>query len=165
MLRPAKLYVNELAKLVGETTTDPRYKWWHGSTPTSIIEVEDTFWTKIQLVKLNRENKIIGYYNAAYARPENYISNISCMNFNLKDKMAFSIGLKEFLNYLVNVVRVPKISWISYVGNPMEKAYDKLCEKHGGRIVGIEDFTTLIENKMYGSKYYQWLNKEWREKL
>ena len=165
MLRPAKLYANELTQLIGETATNPEYKWWHGSNAVSIIEIDDTFWAKIQLVKLNKDNRIIGYYKAAFARPENYIESLSCINFNLKDKMTFAIGMKEFLCYLVNELCVPKIKWSVYVGNPMEKAYDKFCKKHGGRIIGIEDYNILINNKMYGCKYYQWLSGEWREQL
>ncbi len=161
MLKPAKLYVKELTDLIGSTTIDPDYRWWHGSFQVVSIEIDDNFWSKIQLVKLNKEGNVIGYYRAMYARPENYIESMHCINFNLKDKMTFALGLKEFLNYLINVLNIPKLRWIVYKGNPIEKTYDKLCIRYGGKIVGEEDYVVSIGNKMIGSKTYQWINDKW----
>lgn len=164
MLMPAKLYVKELSELLGATATNPEYKWWHGSYSKVAIEVDDNFWSCIQFVKLNSKNEIIGYFRATVARPENYIDGLSCINFNLKDKMSFALGIKEFLNYLINILNMPKIKWLVYVGNPMEKAYDKLCKNHGGKIIGIEHYGVLIGNKMHDIKHYQWLSKDIRTK-
>ncbi len=160
MLVPAKLYVKELTELIGMTATNPEYKWWHGSYSKATIEIDDNFWSCIQLVKLNSKKEIIGYYRASVSRPENYVDGLSCINFNLKDKMSFALGMREFLNYIINTLRMPKIKWLVYVGNPMEKSYDKLCERHGGRVIGTENYGVLISNKMHDIKHYQWLNKE-----
>ena len=161
MLVPAKLYIKELTELIGKTITKPEYKWWHSSYHKIVIEIDDNFWSKVQLVKLNKEGKIVGYYRAMFDRPENYVESMHCVNFNLKDKMTFALGLKEFLHYLIEVLNVPKIKWVMYKGNPIEKSYDKLCKLHGGKIIGDEDYAVLIGNEMIGSKTYQWLNTKW----
>jgi hypothetical protein len=42
------------------------------------------------------------------------------------------------------------------IGNPIEKSYDKLIHKYGGRVVGTyKQHTKLIDNKLYDEKFYE----------
>ena len=48
------------------------------------------------------------------------------------------------------------------IGNPIERTYDKLCQKYGGRIIGIEkEETKLQDNKYYDVKRYEILRSEY----
>ena len=55
-----------------------------------------------------------------------------------------------------------KLSFGVYVGNPIEKSYDRLIRKYGGRIVGIKiEDTRLIDGKFYDFKMYEIFKNEY----
>ena len=47
-------------------------------------------------------------------------------------------------------------------GNPVEKSYDKMVAKYGGRVIGIRKrVATLMDNKLYDSKSYEILREDY----
>ena len=55
-----------------------------------------------------------------------------------------------------------KLSFYVVVGNPIEKSYDKMCERYGGRIVGVKRKNTrLIDGKYYDEKLYEILKEDY----
>jgi RimJ/RimL family protein N-acetyltransferase len=49
-----------------------------------------------------------------------------------------------------------KLEFSVVVGNPIEKSYDRLIYKYGGRIVGTyKKHTRLMDNKYYDEKLYE----------
>lgn len=157
MLKLAKLYEEQLNKKLAENVAKPENKFYSFSYIVTKLNIDDNFWDAVQFVSVDKNDEVVGLFSARYERPENYIGSISCFNFK-KPSILFSKDLLDFLNYLVKVLNVPKIRWTVIIGNPIEKSYDNLCNKFGGRIVGIEKYHTLINGKYYDTKIYEWIN-------
>ena len=157
MLKPAKLYEKRLNELSTQSILNPRMKFWHGQYPDTTITIDDSFWTKIQFVSIDKRDDVRGYFKATIARPENYINGMACVNFG-KPSMVFANDLVSFMQYLAYEINMPKITWNVTRGNPIEKQYDELCKKIGGRIVGIERYAVLINGKYHDNKIYEWIN-------
>lgn len=64
--------------------------------------------------------------------------------------------MKKAFKDIFEKFRLHKLSFSVVVGNPIESQYDRLIEKYGGRIVGIQKAQTkLIDNKYYDVKLYE----------
>jgi len=159
MLVAAKAYEAELTKKVASIALDPYYKFWHSSYPDTEAKVDDSFWTNIQCVSVHN-GEVIGYLKAHIDRPGNYVSSLSCVHFPDREptKMVFGMDLRRFMRYLLDDLGMPKISWTVYRGNPVEKHYDRLIKKMGGRIVGIEKYAVKLGKEWYDSKQYEFIN-------
>jgi hypothetical protein len=160
MLKPAKAYDQELQRVVADTALDERLKWWSSSYIEPVIDIDTHFYNKTQLVSVYN-NIVIGYFSASWRRPENFVYSLRCVNFHNQHKGVFAKDIQRFLDYLVNVSNTPKINWSVYIGNPIEKTYDRFCERHGGRIVGIFKSDVVINGKYYDKKVYEWINHKW----
>lgn len=161
MLKPAKLYEAELILAFSNLMMDDSMKWWQGAYEDTAPKIADSFWTSIQLVSINKNNELCGYFNATVERPENYVSNLSCAKLPNGNKALFAKDIINFLYYLLNYKNFPKICWCVTVGNPIEKAYDKFIKNHGGRIVGVYKNHILINGKYYDEKHYEYVNNYW----
>jgi len=157
MLETAKLYEDQLHGCMSMIAMDTYYKWYHLSYAEPIIKLEDTFYNKIQLVSVYA-GIVQGYFVATWQRPENYIDNIICVNFNKEDKNTFAVDLRGFFKYLAYNLNVPKIMWSVVVGNPIEEHYDRITKRFSARVIGVERYTFLINGKYYDKKSYEWIN-------
>ena len=55
-----------------------------------------------------------------------------------------------------------KMNFGVVIGNPVEKSYDRLVERYGGRIVGIKERETkLFDNQYYDVKEYEILKENY----
>lgn len=159
MLAPAKMYEEALQKQYCTTVLDPYYSWAHGCYPDANIDVDENFWEKIQLVSVHNDT-VIGYFVAAWSRPGNYIDALSCMHFgnHKTTNIQFAMDLRNFLKYLAYDLKVPKIAWSVFKGNPVEEHYDRLIRKFGGRIMGTDRYSSKINGEWCDRKYYEWIN-------
>lgn len=157
MLHPAKAFEEKLNIVYQSVILEQRMKWWHMEYENTVIEVNDSFWTDIQLVSV-KDKKVQGYFSAHISRPENFINSLSCINFKLEDPMTFAMDLMHFINFLLYKKNFGKVNWEVVIGNPVETHYDSLCTKLGGRIVGIKKHNTLIDGKYYDLKMYELIN-------
>lgn len=161
MLKIAKPYENEIQGLIADIALDPYYKWWTGRYIDTVKKIDEDFWANIQMVSVDTEGKVIGYFGASIARAEYYINNVSCINFyegSEGKKVIFAKDLLKFINFLVKDQKFKKINWTVFVGNPVEAKYDRLIKKYGGRIVGVFKNDALIGGEYYDSKHYEWIN-------
>ncbi len=159
MLQPAKLYEAKLNEQMASTVMDPYYKLYYGGFPNLEEALEDSLWSKIQLVSIVND-KVIGYFKASVDRPGNYIDSITCVHFSEgreQTKMAFAMDMRRFLKYLTEDLAMPKLAWSVYRGNPVEEHYNRLIKKFGGRVMGIDRYATKICGKWYDLKHYEWI--------
>jgi len=160
MLVPAKLHEIELQAKMATTVIDPYYSLWHGAYANTVFSIDDNTWSNLQLASVVND-KVIGYFKAHWDRAGGYIESMACVHFpENRDatKLVFAIDMRNFLKYLVETLNVPKIAWSVYRGNPVEKHYDRLAKKFGGRIMGIDRYATKINGKWYDLKHYEWIN-------
>jgi len=161
MLFPAYTRNEELNNKFSMTVLDQHYKFYHLSYVEPMIDLEKTFWNKVALVSLNNNNEVCGFFKAEWARPENYISSVSIINFDKENQTLFAIDTIRFFKYLMIDLKAKKVNFYAVIGNPAIKNYDRLVEKLGGRVVGIRKYNYLIGNEYYDSKLYEIINDHW----
>lgn len=158
MLYSAKVFEIALNEKVALAALDQRLVWWHGPYEDLKIEIDNTAWNRLQLVSIDSNSEVCGYFNAHIQHPNHTINNVSCLNFEPNKKMLFAKDLIKFLKLLVYTKNFKKISWRVTIGNPAEDSYDKIAKKFHGRVVGIEKYDVFINGKYYDSKLYEWIN-------
>lgn len=161
MLVPARTKVEELNDKFAKTAMDQYYKFYHLSYAELVISVEDNFWQKVQLVSLDKEEEVCGYFRAQWSRPEATISSITAINFNRKNPMLFAKDLVSFFKFLLLDLKVKKINFSTAVENPATPHYDSIVEDLGGRVVGIKKYEYLINDEYYDAKMYEIINKRY----
>lgn len=161
MLLPAYTKTEELNTKIAATAMDPYYKYYHLSHAALTIPVADSFWQKVQIISVNHEKEVCGYFRATWSRPENSINTITIVNFNKNDLILFAKDTIAFFKYLMFELKPKKINFSAITNNPAIKHYDKIIKKMGGRIVGIKKYNNLINDKYYDLKIYEVINDYW----
>lgn len=123
-------------------------------------------WEQIQCVSYDKRNdEVRGYMSATIDRDGGYINGLRIINFS-NDKVVFGIDLKQFLLMLAKREDLIKINFSVVIGNPIEKSYDEMVKKYGGKIVGVyEKDSKLSDGKIYDRKVYEIFTEKIREKL
>lgn len=159
-LLPAITMSERLNEQFKRLALTPYLKWWQCSFNTLEITVKDSDWDSTQLVYTDG-TEVHSYFNLSWKRPENFIDNISCINFKPDNRALFATAIYKVLKWVTEEQNTPKIEWRVTVGNPIEEAYDRFCVSHGGRIVGTLKNHVLINNRYYDTKLYEWINHKY----
>lgn len=155
MLDNAVKYEIELKKLFLNTWYDEKYKFYHAAGYVDDFKVSDSNWTYMEFVSLDNNKNIIGYIKFKIDRQCNYVSDFYSINFS-NNKTIFGLDLYRAMKSMFDKFSFDKICFVVVVGNPIEKNYDKLTEKYGGRIVGyMEKHYQLSDGKKYNKKIYE----------
>ncbi len=144
MLKLAYSYREKVNKQFEKIAFNERYKffslgWWNYE-----MEISNNSWNNIQMVSVDADNNIIGFFSADIIRHCNKACCIQVINFCEEVNIIFSKDLYQFLDELMTKHNLRKIEWTVVIGNPAEKIYDKIIKKYNGRVIGIrkESVTT-----------------------
>lgn len=160
MLKPAIKYKDQLEKLQSEIWFNDKYKYWNSSIYYDAIQIDDSTWCKHQFVSVVND-EVIGYIEYDILRAEHNVASLSIINFS-DNKVTFGRDLMKALKDIFEVYKFQKIKFSVIIGNPIEKSYDKLIKKYGGRIVGVyKNDAKLIDAQYYDRKLYEILASEY----
>lgn len=160
MLEPAIKYKEELEKLQYGIWFDEKYKYWNCDVYYDTLQIDTSTWNKHQFVSVVN-GEIIGYIAYNIARADNSAHSLSIMNFS-DNKVAFGMDLGQALKDIFEKYKFRKLNFTVVVGNPIEKSYDKMIKKYGGRIVGTyKSDVKLIDGEYYDKKSYEILADEY----
>ena len=160
MLEPAIKYKEQLEKLQYGIWFDEKYKYWNCDVYYDTLNIENNTWNKHQFVSVVNE-KVLGYIAYNVSRADNSVYGLSIMNFS-DNKAAFGMDLGQALKDIFEKFNFRKLNFTVVIGNPIEKSYDKMIKKYGGRIVGIKkEDVKLIDGKYYDRKIYEILASEY----
>jgi len=151
----AKLYEAEIRRKMWEVWYDEKYQYYFGGGERYDFSLGDgSGCPRRSFAVLNDRDELLGYIDYTFNSETRVAYNFGAINFS-EDKLSFGKALRQviedcFLKFSLNVV-----DWIVVCGNPVERSYDRMCEKLGGRIVGVRrarvrDFAgNLHDNKEY----------------
>ena len=160
MLKPAIMYKDQLESLQYQLYFEDKYKYWNSSVYYDLIQIDDSTWCKHQFVSVVND-EVIGYIEYDISRTEHNVTSLSVVNFS-DDKATFGRDLMKVLKDIFEVYKFQKIKFSVIIGNPIEKSYDRLVKKYGGRIIGIfKNDVKLIDNLYYDRKLYEILASEY----
>lgn len=149
MLKIAKPFEAALTAKLMDICFVEKYKYYHASNYVSYdIQLDNDSWNKIEMVSVDKNNEILGFFVATINRTAHTISNISAINFGEKN-LTFSRDFRQFIENLFVVHKFRKIVFEVLVGNPAENMYDKYCERYGGRIIGTLKEEVLLYDGTY----------------
>lgn len=155
MLDLALNHVEELKSLFRKIWFDDKYKFYNFDMYYADVEICTNTWESHQFVSVDGEGNVIGYIGYTINRQTLNANNLEIINFT-DDIYTFGSDMKKAFKDIFEKFRLHKLSFSVVVGNPIESQYDRLIEKYGGRIVGIQKAQTkLIDNKYYDVKLYE----------
>lgn len=160
MLEPAIKYRDQLETLQYNVWFNDEYKYWNDSVYYGSLQIDESTWCKHQFVSVIK-NKVIGYIEYSINREANNVYGLNIVNFS-DNKILFGRDLRQALKDIFEKYNFRKLSFSVVIGNPIEKSYDKMIEKYGGRVIGVrKDEVKLIDNKYYDDKLYEILASEY----
>lgn len=161
MLDIALNHVEELKKKFASTWFDKKYKFYNYDTYYSDFEVSNETWDNHQFVSVDKEGNILGYIGYSVNRQTYNCYALGIINFS-DNRITFGMDVGKALSDIFEKFKFNKLKFSVIVGNPIEKSYDKMIQKYGGRIVGIyEKETRLIDGEYYDEKVYEILRKNY----
>lgn len=160
MLDVAIKYADALRDKMYDTWFNEKYKYWNFNTYHSGIEISNETWVNHQFVSI-QDDEIIGYICYEINRESNCCLGLGIINFT-DDKMTFGRDLGQALTDIFEKFQFNKLKFSVVIGNPIEKSYDRMIQRYGGRIVGIfRQDTRLIDGNLYDVKQYEILRSEY----
>lgn len=160
MLQPAIKYQEQLQNLYYDIWFNDKYKYYNADVYYNDLQVDKDTWSRHQFVSVHK-NTVIGYISYSICRQNNSITGLEIINFSDK-KAVFGRDVITALKDIFEKYNFRKIKFCVVIGNPIEKTYDKLIKKYGGRIVGVyKNETRLVDGKYYDEKHYEILATEY----
>ena len=159
MLKPAILFASQVQKKYQEIWFNEKYKYYNYNSSWHTFTVEDNSRDWHEFVSVDANNEIIGYIHYLVDR-----NTLNCARFgaiNFTDNPLFGRDLLQAIEDIFLRFNFHKLQFAVVIGNPVEKTYDRLCKKYGGRILCIEkEETKLEDNKYYDVKRYEILRED-----
>lgn len=161
MLKIANNYEDVIAKAMMETWYEDKYKYFHCSTFRDRFKLPDGDWDGRHFVSVDKDDNVLGYICYEICRSSNTVDAFGAINFT-NNKAIFGKDLVQIIDDIFCRFNHHKIEFNVVIGNPIEKSYDRMVHKYGGRIVGIrEQHTMLIDNQRYDDKLYEILRSNY----
>lgn len=138
-----------------------KYKYWNFDNYYQDFVPDTESWNRHQFVSVNKNGEILGYIGYSVDRQSHMAYGLNIINFT-DDKITFGIDLGQALIDIFDKFKFRKLRFSVIVGNPVEKSYDKMVQKYGGRIVGIYyKEQQLIDGEIYDQKLYEILRENY----
>lgn len=161
MLDNARKYKDELKAKFMDLWYDDKYKYYFSHSWHNDFDLPNDDWEIICHVSIDENNKIIGYISYGVDRSINSVHNFEAVNFT-ENKIIFGTDLYKIIDDIFCKFNINRMEFSVVCGNPIEKSYDKMVIKHGGRILCIrKEAVKLIDNKIYDEKLYEILRKDY----
>lgn len=155
MLDNAFKYEQEIKTKFLDVWYDPKYQYYFGGThrePYALPNNGD--WYCRTFVSLNKEGEVIGMIGYSVDNEVNRAHSFGAINFS-NDIITFGFDLRQAIDDIFIKFGMNKMEFNVIRGNPIEKSYDRIVEKIGGRILCIRKDTaklmngTIVDDKVY----------------
>ena len=135
MLKPAKLYEEELMMKMRETWYNPVYQFYYSSSYFSDLKLDDdSMWN---FVSVDKNDEVIGLFSYHLNREINCVRNFGAISFDIGN-VVFARDIRKGIDDIFRKYRFNRMEWCCIDGNPALRSYKKFCENHGGTIVAHE---------------------------
>lgn len=155
MLDLAIKYQDQVISKFRDTWFKDKYKYFNNANYFEDWVIKDSTWTNHQFVSV-RNGEVIGYIGYNIDRSWALVNDLAIINFEDSPSMVFAADMGHAIRDIFEKYQFRKLCFSVIVGNPIEKAYDKMCLKYGGRIAGIRKKNVrLIDGNFYDEKLYE----------
>lgn len=157
MLDLAYKHEDEIRLKMFDTWYDEKYKFYHSSVYHDVYALEGNNgdWDSRQFVSLDASGRVIGLIGYGIDRTTEIANGFGAINFS-DNSITFGMDLARVIDDVFCKFNMKKLEFSVVIGNPIEKSYDKMVSKYGGRIVGVlKQHFKLVDNKYYDNKMYE----------
>ena len=91
-----------------------------------------------QFAIVDSKDKLVGYVSYGIDWYSSQAYRFGLMSFD-KGNPLIGRALFEIMENLINKLKLHRIEWGMVSGNPVERHYDKFCEKYNGRKIVLRD--------------------------
>ena len=161
LIEYAKNYEQELRNIFYSLYFDPFYKYIFLHPWRDDFELPISTYDYHSFVSLDK-NQIIGFIAYNINRITDSVNRIQIVNFNKKYSYIFGKDAIICIKNIFEKLNFRKINFDIIIGNPIEKTYDGLILRYGGRIVGVKkEEIKLIDGKYHDLKQYEILREDY----
>ena len=154
MLKPAIHYADILPKLYQSIWFNDKYKYYNYNTTWRNFNVSDRSDDWHEFASVDSQGNVLGLISYYVVRCVPKAQSFGTLSFK-SGSVIFGRDLLQSIDDIFVKFGLHKLDFSVVIGNPIEKTYDRLCEKYGGEILCIErDETRLQDNKLYDVKRY-----------
>lgn len=163
----AKLYEEEIRTKLYEVWYDEKYQYYFcDSTRRDFVldNNSDRYITRAFAV-LGNSDELIGLISYCVDIEMEVVQCFGAINFS-DDKFTFGKAIYQtiydcFVKYKINV-----LEWNVVCGNPIERNYDRLCKKFGGRVIGIRKRRyRALTGEVHDDKSYEILREDFLKSI
>lgn len=139
MLVPAILYKEEIEKKIAEYIYSDDMLYYTGflGHNTEIIKTGTDEGNCYQYAIID-EDKLIGYFTYYIDWHTSCVSSFGLFSFD-RGNLTIGFDINRELKKIINTYKIHRMEWRMIGGNPVEKHYDKFCEKYGGKKIILTD--------------------------
>ncbi len=134
----AKLYEEQIKRRLWDVWYDEKYQYFWGGSWRSDFSLNDNNneWPRRAFAVLDNADELIGYICYSVDTDLRVAQWFGAINFS-NDKITFGRALCQviddcFIKFGMNV-----LEWNVICGNPIERSYDRMCQRLGGHIIGV----------------------------
>ena len=125
------------------------------------VSLPDVDWNEMCYVSIDKDNNILGYISYSVDRDTGSVHSFGAINFS-DNKIVFGLDLCEVIDDIFCKFNLARMEFCVICGNPIEKTYDKMVNKYGGRIIGTRRrVTKLYDGKIYDEKIYEMFREDY----
>lgn len=159
-------YKEELQKKMLDTWFNEKYKYYYGNIWFDKLEIDSDTWNNHQFVSVDNNGEVIGFIEYHVNREDNSCSDLGICNFTEDKRVIFGMDLGQALQDIFEKYKFRKLKFSVYVGNPIEKSYDKMIKKYNGRIVGtyLKD-TKCLDGEYCDRKLYEIFREDYLKSI
>lgn len=138
-LANAKLYEEEIKRKMWEIWYDEKYQYYFGGEWRRDFSLADRDNSPCEhsFAVLDNGGELIGFIAYSVDLELRIAQRFGAINFS-EDRLSFGMALKQVIQNCFVKFGMEVVEWCVVVGNPIEKNYDRMCERFGGHIVGIK---------------------------
>lgn len=161
MLDNARKHREELRNKHRETWYDEKYQYYHYGGWHKELSIPEDDWEHMAFVSLNNKGEVIGYITYCVNRRTLSAYDFGAMNFS-NDKLTFGRDLCQAIDDIFCKFNLQRMEFNVVCGNPIERSYDRMVERFGGRIVGVRKrVAQLLSNEICDDKIYEILREDY----
>lgn len=161
-LENAKLHEEEIKKAFWKIWYDEKYQYYFNGNYRRDYSLNDDYgnYPRHEFAVLNDSDDLIGLIGYRYDTDVDVALDFGAINFT-DDKITFALALKKVVSDIFEKYKANILEWRVVCGNPAEQAYDRLCRKLGGHVVGIRHGRVKdMKGSIHNEKIYELTDAE-----
>lgn len=137
----AELYEKDIKQKMWEVWYDEKYQYYFTGSWRHDFSLADNNndYQRVAFAVLNNNDKLLGCISYSVDNEMRIAQWFGAINFSEStiDKLTFGRALRKVITDCFLKFGMEVVEWCVIRGNPIERSYDRMCEKLGGRVIGV----------------------------